>query len=196
MALGSSSAGAAEFAEIATSGRLASDPVGKLQAPTTAQTSATSYNVQQTNPQRWGDYSYVSVDPNDDMTMWTVQEYCNSTNSWGVQAIQLKAPPPAIPVSASPSSVAAGSSNVVVVTTGTFSAGSAFFDPGPAFPKHISALVNGGGVTVNSTTFSDPTHIRINISVSSTAVHGARTITVINPDRQSAVSATGILTIN
>jgi hypothetical protein len=196
MALGASVAGATEFAEIATSGRLASDPAGTLRAPTTAQTSATSYNVQDSTPQRWGDYSYVSVDPNDDMTMWTVQEYCDATDSWGVRAIQLKAPGPATPASASPSSVLAGSNDVAVVITGTSSAGSGFFDPGSGFSKHIKALVKGGGVTVNSITFTDPTHIEINISVAADATPGARVVKVTNPDGQSAASATGILTID
>ena len=43
---------------------------------------------------RWGDYSYTSLDPNDDMTMWTIQEYATSTsNIWGTWISQLIAPP-------------------------------------------------------------------------------------------------------
>jgi len=194
MVLASSVAGKNEFAEIAASGRLFSDAAGTLGAPTTAKTSANSYNVQNTT-QRWGDYSYVSVDPNDDMTMWTIQEYTNAMNSWGVQVIKLRAPLPATPSAASPTSVARGATNVNVVITGTSSGGSAFFDPGTGYPKHIAALVNGGGVTVNSTTFTNATHITINVTVSPTAATGARTVTVINPDAQSRVSITSILTI-
>ena len=37
----------------------------------------------------------TDVDPNDDMTMWTIQEFCNGTNTYGVRAVQLIAPPPA-----------------------------------------------------------------------------------------------------
>ena len=195
MVLASSVAGKNEFAEIAASGRLFSDATGTLGAPTTAKTSANSYNVQNTT-QRWGDYSYVSVDPNDDMTMWTIQEYTNAMNSWGVQVIKLRAPLPATPSAATPTSVARGATNVNVVITGTSSGGSAFFDPGTGYPKHISALVNGGGVTVNSTTFTNATHITINVTVSPTAATGARTVTVINPDAQSRVSTTGILTVS
>ena len=194
MVLASSVAGKNEFAEIAASGRLFSDATGTLGAPTTAKTSANSYNLQNTT-QRWGDYSYVSVDPNDDMTMWTIQEYTNAMNSWGVQVIKLRAPLPATLSSASPSAVARGATSVNIVITGTSSGGSAFFDPGTGYPKRIAALVNGGGVTVNSTTFTNATHITINVTVSPTAATGGRTVTVINPDAQSRVSTTGILTI-
>src|SRR5439155_3571984 len=140
------------------------------------------------------------VDPNDDMTMWTFQEYCNSANSWGIRAIQLKAPPPATPASASPASLSQGQSSVNVVITGTSSSGSEFFDPGPdtggpGYANHIAAAINGGGVTVNSVTFSNPTNITVNVSVSLAAAIGSRTITVTNPDGQSATSASAILTI-
>ena len=37
---------------------------------------------------RWGDYSYTSLDPNDKLTFWTVQEYAETASeppqsSWG-----------------------------------------------------------------------------------------------------------------
>src|SRR3989442_1408967 len=109
MALGCSYASSNDFAGIATAGRLRTDPLGTIQAPTLAVVSASAYNISESpNPHRWGDYSQTVVDPNDDMTFWTFQEYCNSVNSWGVQAVQLKAPPPATPVSAAPASLAPG----------------------------------------------------------------------------------------
>ena len=195
-AFGSSVAGASEHAEIATAGRLAADVLGTMQAPTTAVTSTTSYNLNSGGSDyRWGDYSVVSVDPNDDMTMWAVQEYCNANNSWGVQVIQLKAPPPATPASASPSVVTQGVANVNIVVAGTSINGSGFFDPGVSFSNHISATVNGGGVTVNAVTYNNPTNITLNLTIAGGATASARTITVTNPDGQSATSASGILTI-
>ncbi len=196
MALGCSVAGASEHAEIAVAGRLATDSLGSIQSPTTAVTSATSYNINTGgSTYRWGDFSVVTVDPNDDMTMWTVQEYCNATDSWGVQVVKLFAPPPATPVSCSPSSITQGMANVSVVVRGTSTNGSGFFDPGPGFPNHISATVDGGSVTVNSVAYSNPTNITLNITVAGNAGAGARTITVTNPDGQSLASASGILTI-
>ncbi len=196
MALGCSVAGVNEHAEIAVAGRFANDPLGTLQAPAVAQTSAFTYNVNDgASPHRWGDYSAVSVDPNDDMTLWTVQEYCNANNSWAVRVIQLKAPPPATPANCSPASIGTGASNVDMVVTGLSTNGSGFFDPGTGYSNHISAAVNGGDVTVNGVTYTDPAHITLNVSVAPGATLGARTITVTNPDGQTVVSSTGILTV-
>src|SRR5207253_5241272 len=96
--------------------------------------SSTAYNPPgdpgSTQGRRWGDYSYTSLDPDDDMTMWAIQEYCNATNSYGVRVVKLLAPPPAAPASASPSTIPAGQSSTNVTITGTSTAGSSFFDPG------------------------------------------------------------------
>jgi hypothetical protein len=195
MALACSAAGANEFAEIVAAGRWAGDPLGTLRAPTVVQTSATPYNVADgSNPHRWGDYSVVTVDPNDDMTFWTFQEYCDATNSWAVRVIQLKAPPPATPALCNPGTIAAGATTNVIVT-GLATNGSGFFDPGTGFPNHISATVNGGGVTVNSVTYNNPSNIVLNLTITPGATAGSRTITVTNPDGQTATSATGILAI-
>jgi len=195
MALGCSVAGPNEFAEIAAAGRFVGDPLGTLQAPTIAQTSGTSYNVGSQNPRRWGDYSIVCVDPNDDMTMWTAQEYCNAVNSWGVRIIQLLAPPPATPTNCSPASVTAGSSNVNVVISASTANGSGFFDPGASFSNHIAATVTGGGVTVNSVSYINPTHLTLNLTVSPAAANGQRAITITNPDGQSVSTPANLFAI-
>lgn len=194
MALACSTAGVNSYAQIAAAGRFANDPLGTIGAPAIIQTSSTSYNVGSQTPRRWGDYSIVSVDPNDNMTMWTVQEYCDATNSWAVRVIQLKAPPPATPNAVLPGSVNRGTTTNVTVT-GLSNNGSGFFDPDPSFPNHIQASVNGGGVTVNSITYTNPTQITLNLTVSAGAALGGRTITVTNPDGQFATSTTGILDI-
>ncbi len=201
IAMGFSTAGTNERINGGTVGRLGTDVTGTMQTPVLYTSSSTAYNPASdpgdaTYGRRWGDYSYTSVDPNDDMTMWTIQEYCSSTDNWGVQVVKLIAPSPATVASASPSSVNTNTSNINVTITGTSSSGSAFFDPGSAFPNRLSAAINGSGVTVNSVTYTDATHLTINISVAAGATAGARTITVTNPDGQSTTSATGILTIN
>jgi hypothetical protein len=196
MALGSSYAGLLDHAGVAVAGRLSSDPLGTIQSPTLALVSTTSYNVENTDGQRWGDYSSTVVDPSDDMTFWTFQEYCDAANSWGMRAVQLRAPLPAAPTSASPSTVVAGTSNVSVTITGTSSGGTGFFDPGAGYSSRISASVGGAGVTVNSVTFTSPTSITLNLTIAAGATSGARTVTVTNPDGQSATSASGILTVS
>jgi hypothetical protein len=198
MALGSSYASVNDFAGVATAGRFRTDALGTIQTPTLAQVSSTAYNVQNVDGQRWGDYSQTIVDPADDMTLWTIQEWCDTTNSWGVQVVQLKAPPPATPASASPSSVCSGLASVNVTVTGTSSSGSEFFDPGadaggPGYPDRLSASVTGG-VSVNSLTFTDPTHIILNLSTVA-ATTGTKDVTITNPDGQSSTGI-GILAIN
>jgi hypothetical protein len=188
------------YAGVAYTGRLAGDALGTLNPTIELTLGVGPYNVQTSGAtgQRWGDYSKTVVDPNDDMTMWTFQERSNSpTNpgSWAVMMTQLKAPPPATPVSASPSSAGAGATLSTTIT-GMSSAGSGFFDPGPDFPNHISATVNSGGVTVNSVTFNTPTSATLNMTIASSATPGSRTVTVTNPDGQPATSASGIFTIN
>jgi PKD repeat protein len=175
------------------------DTLDTLQAPTNYTASTTAYNPSGdpggTSGRRWGDYSYTSVDPNDDMTMWTIQEFCDAANSYGVRVVKLFAPPPATPASTVPSSVMQGSNNVDVLVTGTQVGGSGFFDPGAGFSNRLSAAVNGGGVTVNSVTYSNPAIATLNITVTGGAALGARTVTVTNPDGQSVTSVSGILTI-
>ena len=200
-AMGFAVAGTNAYVNGATLGRLVSDPLGTMEgSPVFVTNSSSSYNPPgdpgTSGVRRWGDYSYTSVDPNDDMTMWTIQQFCNTTNSYGVQATKLLAPLPATPSSASPPSVNTGVTNTNVIITGTSSGGSGFFDPGKSFPNHISASVNGGGVTVDTITYTDPTHITLNLSVANSAAGGARTITVTNPDGQSSTSSSGIFTIN
>jgi len=198
-ALGFSVAGANEFINAGTAGRLASDPLGTLQTPVLYTASSTAYNPPGdsggTEGRRWGDFSYTCLDPNDDMTMWTIQEYCDSLNSYGVRVVRLLAPPPATPTNCSPSSLPAGANHVNAVVTGSSANGSGYFDPGAGFPNHLSAAVNGGGVTISSVTYTDPTHLTLDVSVAALAAAGSRTITATNPDGQGVTSSSGILAV-
>jgi hypothetical protein len=133
---------------------------------------------------RWGDYSFVSLDPNDDMTMWGVHGFSDATNSYGVRVAQIKAPPPATPTSANPSTIFLGAPSTLITITGTSVNGSGFFDPGAGFLNHISATVTGG-ITVNSTTYVNPTTVTIDVNTVS-ATSGPYSVTIINPDGQSA----------
>jgi hypothetical protein len=195
-ALGTSASGATQRINAATVGRLAGDTPGTLQAPLLFTSSSSSYNpaADPGPPRRWGDYSYTSLDPNDDMTMWTVQEYCSAVDVYGVRVVQLLAPPPATPASASPPAVMGGQSSVLVTVTGTSISGSGFYDPGAGYPNRLQASVSGG-VTVNTFAFSSPTSITLDLNTTAASA-GPQTITVTNPDGQSKTSASGILTIS
>src|SRR4029077_11443306 len=78
IALGCSYAGAAEYAGVAVAGRLRSAPLGAIQAATIAVAgTGPSKQPDTAGRNRWGDCSQTDVDPNDDMTIWTFQEYAN-----------------------------------------------------------------------------------------------------------------------
>jgi Big-like domain-containing protein len=194
--LNSSSAGVGRFAEVVASGHLSTDAPNTTQSPDTVQSSNSPYDLNPssgpTANKRWGDYSQTVVDPNDNQTFWTFQEYANATDSWAVRVIQLKAPPPATPSAASPDTVESGSCSEQVDVTGTSTAGSGFFDPGPGFSSHLTASVTGG-VRVRGVTYTDPTHITLNLDTTG-ATSGAQDVTVTNPDGQSA-TATGLITV-
>jgi len=184
-------------------GRLAGDTLGTMTGPptTTAVTFGTTtanYNPASdpggSSGRRWGDYSYTMVDPIDDMTVWTVQEYNQALNSYAVRIAKLLAPPPAALTSNSvPGGINQGLTNQNFTITGTSSAGSGFYDPGanlpaPARPfNHIQVAITGG-VTVNSVTYNSPTQITVNVSTTGAAA-GLQSVTVTNPDGQTSTAA-------
>ena len=203
--LGMSTAGAGHRIDAATTGRLAGDPLGTMAAPGAYTASTTAYNPPGdpggTGGRRWGDYSYTALDPIDDMTIWTVQMFCDATDSYGCRVVKMLAPPPAAPASAE--DVKAGLASVPSIVVGTSTAGSGFFDPGPdlaggvpAF-SHITATVTNADVTgtppsVNGVTYVDPTHVRLdlNTTAATPSAPGEKyTVTIINPDGQVATGS-------
>jgi hypothetical protein len=196
--INASTAGTTHQAGIASSGRLFTDPAGQTDAFQITQNPGGTYNLGAGTPHRWGDYSQTVIDPSDNMTFWTFQEYANANNSWGVRVIKLLAPPPATPSTANPNTVPLGECSVGVDVDGTSSAGSGFFDPGPdpggpGYPSHITASATGG-VAVSGVTYTDPTHVTLDLDTRS-ATSGPVDVTITNPDGQS-VSATGLVTID
>ncbi|HAF16249.1 MAG TPA: hypothetical protein DHU55_12925 [Blastocatellia bacterium] len=216
--LGSTTAGSNEHANAFVTGRLATDAAGTLRVDGTPAnsptytTSTTAYNPSfdtgSTFGRRWGDYSYTSLDPSDDMTMWTIQEWCNGlvpasggkwagTASYGVQVVKLLAPPPATPSSASPSSVASGQSSVLVAVTGTQVAGSGFYKAPTGItpaPRKITAFL-GSGVTVNRVIFHSPTSVTLDLNTQAATPGTSYPIRIKNPDLQARTSASNLLTI-
>src|SRR5438093_13645205 len=127
--LGFTAAGAHEYINAATVGRLANDPLNSMRTPVLYTASSTAYNPHDHNGNpvnRWGDYSYTCLDPNDDMTMWTIQEFCNSESSYGVRVAQLLAPPPATITNSTPATVVQDSTNVDLALAATSVNGSGF----------------------------------------------------------------------
>lgn len=196
-AMGFSAAGPTNAINAATVGRLAGDAAGTMETPVLYTSSSIAYNPSDNvSPHRWGDFSYTSLDPSDDMTMWTIQEWCQSPgNGYAVQAAQLLAPPPATPTSCVPSTLTQGVASVTVTISGSTAGAAGFFDPGPGFSNHLAVVVNGNGVNATSVTYNNPSNLTAVLTVAANAAPGARTISVVNPDGQSATSGSALLTI-
>jgi hypothetical protein len=202
-ALGFSHAGIFARPNAGTVGRLAGDALGSMQTPLLYTSSNSDYNPSDnggSRGRRWGDYSYTSLDPLDDMTMWTIEEYVDTTNSYGVRIGRLIAPPPATP--ASIADVPAGQNPVTLSLAGTSAAGSGFYDPGanlpgvPAF-HHVVVTITANGVTgtppaVVSATYVNPTTLSLVLDATSAtgSLPGEKyTVVVTNPDGQTASAA-------
>ena len=207
--MGFSTAGQNDFVNVATVGRLATDTPGTMGTPVQITTNtANTYNppgnpggINAGGPRRWGDYSITSLDPLDDMSMWTVQEFVNANNSYGVRVAKLIAPPPATP--GAMADVQAGQGSVSVTLTGLSASGSGFFDPGTDLPlparafTHLSASISAGAATgtppsVVSIAYVDPTTATVVLNTSAATANLASekyTITVTNPDGQTASGA-------
>lgn len=218
-AIGASTAGTNFRVDAFTTGRLVGDTLGTMRnSPGSIPgytTSTTAYNPAGdsggSSGRRWGDYSFTSLDPLDDMTMWTIQQYNNGTNTYGTRVAQLLAPPPA-DIADGPNmgglyNLASGLMNVNLTINGTSVNGSGFFDPGTDIGgsavnfNHITASVSGSNVVVNSVTYNSPTSITLNVTTVGASVSSPnlspdslRDLTITNPDGQS-VTRTGIINI-
>ena len=204
-AMGFSTAGTNERVNSGTVGRLAGDPLGTMQTPTLLTASSFAYNPAGDNGasrgrRRWGDYTVMAVDPLDDMSMWTVSMYTDTTNSYGVRVAKLVAPPPATPSALA--GVPPGDPAFAVALTGTSASGSGFYDPGanlPAVPafNHLVATISAGAATgtppsVVSATYVSPTTVNLvlnTVGATPNLPGQFYTITVTNPDGQSAAAA-------
>ena len=194
-ALGCSIAGTNERINAFTTGRLVGDTLGTLRDGPggtafpgyTAVTSAYNPPGDPGGPsRRWGEYSYTSLDPEDDMSMWTIQEYCNGTNTYGCRVGKLGAPPPATIASVSPSTLRPNQPSILVTITGTSVNGSGFYDPGTAgfaiAPTRIRTILTFIGT--NSITYTDPTHVTLDLNTIGTP-EGHHDVIIQNPDGQT-----------
>jgi hypothetical protein len=66
------------FAQVRTSGRLSTDPAGVIPSGVVVFESTTPYSIF-----RWGDYSAITLDPNNASCAWGVNEKINAVTTWG-----------------------------------------------------------------------------------------------------------------
>jgi hypothetical protein len=194
--VGFSAAGTNEFVNAGVTDRLAADAAGTLRAPTLFTASATAYNpagdVGAATGRRWGGYSETVMDTCDGATIWSLQQFVDTTDSYGLQVARVMPDAPPAPVSVAPSSVPSNLPSVDVVVTGTPApAGAAFYESPAGFACKIAASISG--VTVNKVTVNSPTSVTLNLSTVNAAA-GAKAVTITNPDGQSA-SGMGLLNV-
>jgi hypothetical protein len=81
--MGFTASHASMYAGAWVTGRRASDPASQMGTPFSMKDGEDAYNYTDgSGTNRWGDYSLTSVDPLDDMGLWTTQEYSRSGNLW------------------------------------------------------------------------------------------------------------------
>lgn len=185
---GATAAGTDKYANVIIAGRYNTQALGELNSSVFVTNYANTYNQESDEKQRWGDYSQTVVDPSDNMTLWTFQEFTNATNSWGERATQVKSPPPATPISISPI-VCNDQRSSEVMLTGQSTNASGFFDPGddaggPGFTKHLQ-ISSTGSVNITGIELANPTQLRFVVDYSGAQLGSQQTLTITNPDCQS-----------
>jgi hypothetical protein len=93
-----------DFADAAYAYRAGTDPPGTIRAPVTLKNGEGPYNKLRGGANRWGDYSGTQVDPSDDVSLWTIQEYAriptgrgNASGRWGTWWGRVGGGPPLAP---------------------------------------------------------------------------------------------------
>lgn len=174
-------------------GRLATDAANTTQGVMQIKAGRNPYErVDGAGRNRWGDYSYTAIDPDEDMTFWTIQEYAGFSNSWAVWVQRLLAPKPVVTVANVTAD--AGTVNVPLGVLGD-----GFFEPGPDFARHLKVEILGGivnGVSNVRVQYNDPTSLSLLVDIAAAATNGPRRLRLINPDGQETVFTNAITVEN
>ena len=190
--LGGTTAAFDKHLNVFVAGRYYGETPGVLHTPVKATNSTAIYApIYGLYFGRWGDYSYTVVDPEDDQTIWTIQEYASTDDNYGTRAVQLKAPPPAKPVSITAVSNGAvgtltNKDDQNVIIAGQSINQSGFFDPGsdPGGPGYKRLSVKStNGVIVGNIQWRSPTEIRCRVYTKGKSP-GDYQLIITNPDGQ------------
>lgn len=185
MALCCCTAGVKEFINAAYGLRYQNDPAGKLLTQAALTNSTYGYNPPgeplNVGGRRWGDYANASFDPTNLSSLWLIQEYCDTTDSYGLQVAKLNFLNPPKISSVSPSSVARRLTSTTLTINASEQSGTGFFDPSSP-PASLRVTIDD--VDVLSITSVTSTQIQLVISTLNSSP-GSKSITVTNPDGQT-----------
>ncbi len=188
-ALSFSGSASDEFIGVYACSRLSADPPGAMGAVVQVKAGEAAYTrVSQSDTRnRWGDYSYTTLDPRDGLSIWTTQQYAEalgtsfggSTSRYGTWVAELRAPAPA---------VTQAKLDVLQKTTGAelLVQGSGFYDGGAGSPHRMTAAFSGSGITNVRVAQESAGTLRVRFDVAQSAAPGVRSLTVQNPDGQPA----------
>ena len=88
--MGFSGSNASQFVSAYYTGRRSTDPPGTMAPPVLLRAGVASYTVTDgVGRNRWGDYSSTTIDPLNDRTFFTIQEYVHAVNDWGTHIAKL-----------------------------------------------------------------------------------------------------------
>ena len=195
--IGFSAASASEFVNAGVADRRSSDAAGTLAPPDLITSANAAYNppgdAGGANGRRWGGSSETVADGCDGTTVWSLQQFVDATNSYGLHAIKVQGTPPPALVSASPATVQNGIASInVVVTASAGGSGAAFVNAPSGYACVASAAIPG--VIVNSVTVNSATQVTLNISTVN-ATPGPKSVTIANPDGQTTTGASLIAVV-
>jgi hypothetical protein len=136
--IGYSAAGTNEYANAGVAERYASDAAGSLRAPHIFTAGTGGYNPPSdpgtpTRGRRWGGNSSTVVDGCDGSTIWTLQQFNDSANSYALAIGRTVGPGAPTPTSVTPSTIPSGVASIDLQVTATSSGGTAFFDFGAGY---------------------------------------------------------------
>ena len=181
-----------KYLDVFVAGRNYSDAGGTMQKPVNATNTTAIYapyidfgGGAHYYIGRWGDFSQTVVDPADDQTIWTFQEYADVDDSYGLRVVEVKAPPPATPL---PLGMLSNKKDTTIVLKGLSVNRSGFFDPGsdksgPGFKRMI--IKSTGNIAVSNFKFISSSSISFKLNTANKPV-GAYTLMITNPDGQVA----------
>ena len=154
MGLGYSVSSSSLHPQIRYTGRLVGDPLGAMpQGEGTIKAGAASQFGPELGPERWGDYSEMSIDPSDECTFWYANEYHETAGvtNWRTRIGSFKfpncdAPPTAVTKPASNVALTKATLNGTVTPNGSattyqfeYGTTTAYGSKVPATPKSIGS---------------------------------------------------------
>jgi hypothetical protein len=88
--IGMSAGSTSQYASTYFAGRIPTDPPGEMSDPVLYRAGLGALSqFDGFGRNRFGDYSYTSIDPDDDKTFYTIQEWGNTSNRWTMQIAEL-----------------------------------------------------------------------------------------------------------